>query len=112
MLLTRGARAVKSVTATLEEADAAGLRIASAAPGPDGPGELQVTTAPGPGENDQVIETGGARIYLEPQAAAFLDDKILDAARRAGEGPVLPGHAGHRPGVPAARRPARLAVNG
>ena len=73
------ARAVKSVTATLEEADAAGLRIASAAPGPDGPGELQVTTAPGPGENDQVIETGGARIYLEPQAAAFLDDKILDA---------------------------------
>ena len=79
VLTEAAAQVVKSVTATLEEADAAGLRIASGAPGPDGPGELHVTTAPGPGENDQIIVAGGARIYLEPQAAALLDDKILDA---------------------------------
>jgi iron-sulfur cluster assembly protein len=29
--------------------------------------------------NDQVIEAAGAHVYLEPQAAAYLDDKVLDA---------------------------------
>jgi iron-sulfur cluster assembly protein len=33
----------------------------------------------GPGENDQVINAAGAHIFLEPQAAAFLEDKVLDA---------------------------------
>jgi iron-sulfur cluster assembly protein len=79
VLTEAAAQAVKSVTATMQESGTTGLRIASSAPGPDGPGALQVTAAPGPGEDDQVIEAGGARIYLEPQAAALLDDKILDA---------------------------------
>ena len=44
-------------------------------------GALQVTAAPGPGVNDQVIEAAGAHVYLEPQAAAYLDDKVLDARK-------------------------------
>ena len=40
---------------------------------------LQVTAAAGPGENDQVIDAAGAHVYLEPQAAAYLEDKVLDA---------------------------------
>ena len=43
------------------------------------PGALQVTAAPGPDENDQVIEASGAHVYLEPQAAVYLEDKVLDA---------------------------------
>ena len=56
-----------------------GLRIVSSAPEPEDPSALQVTAAAGPGENDQVIEATGARVFLEPQAAAYLDDKVLDA---------------------------------
>jgi len=40
-------------------------------------GALQVTAAAGPGENDQVIEAAGARVFLDPQATAYLDDKVL-----------------------------------
>jgi iron-sulfur cluster assembly protein len=79
VLTEAAALAVKSITATLQESGTAALRIASSAPGSEDPGALQVTATPGPGENDQVIQAGGARIYLEPRAAAFLDDKILDA---------------------------------
>ena len=55
----------------------AGLRIAS--PAGSDPGALQVTAAPGPSANDQVVEAAGAHVYLEPQAAAYLEDKVLDA---------------------------------
>ena len=95
VLTEAAARVVKSVTATLEEAGTAGLRIASVAPGPEGHDALQVTTAPVPEENDQVIEVCAARIYLEPQAAALLEDMILDAQPGTrGNTRVLPGRAG------------------
>lgn len=29
--------------------------------------------------DDEVIEAAGAHVYLEPQAAAYLRDKVLDA---------------------------------
>jgi Fe-S cluster assembly iron-binding protein IscA len=32
----------------------------------------------GPGDRDQVLTQGGARIFLEPEAAAYLTDKVLD----------------------------------
>jgi len=70
---------VKSVTSDPQIPDGAGLRIASSTEVPQNPGALQVTAAEGPAENDQVIESAGARVFLEPQAAACLDDKVLDA---------------------------------
>jgi iron-sulfur cluster assembly protein len=33
----------------------------------------------GPEEGDQVVESGGARVFLESGAATALDDKTLDA---------------------------------
>jgi len=54
-------------------------RIASSVSEPHNAGALQVTAAAGPGENDQVIEAAGARVFLERQAAAYLEDKVLDA---------------------------------
>ena len=54
------------------------MRIASHAQ--DGnPGALEVSAASGPGEDDEVIEAAGAHVYLEPQAAIYLQDKVLDA---------------------------------
>ena len=77
VLTEAAAEAVKSVTST-PQAAGAGLRIASSVPDPQNAGALQVTAAAGPGENDQVIEAAGARVFLEPQAAAYLEDKVLD----------------------------------
>jgi iron-sulfur cluster assembly protein len=78
VLTDAAAEVVKSLTSTPQQPDG-GLRIASSVPDPENPGALQVTAAPGPSENDQVIEAGGAHVYLEPQAAVYLDDKVLDA---------------------------------
>jgi Fe-S cluster assembly iron-binding protein IscA len=80
LVLTEAAtEVVKSLTSTPQAPEGTGLRIASSGPEPADPGALQVTAAVGPGENDQVINAAGAHIFLEPQAAAFLEDKVLDA---------------------------------
>jgi iron-sulfur cluster assembly protein len=70
---------VKSLTSTPETPEGSGLRIASSTTESDSPGALEVTAAPGPDQDDQVIEAAGAQVYLEPQAAAYLADKVLDA---------------------------------
>jgi iron-sulfur cluster assembly protein len=79
VLTEAAAEAVKSVTSTPQASQSAGLRIASSVPQPQDPGALQVTAAPGPGQGDEVIEAAGARVFIEPQAAAYLADKVLDA---------------------------------
>jgi iron-sulfur cluster assembly protein len=79
VLTEAAAEVVKSLTTTPQAPDEAGLRIASSAAAPDNPGALQVSAAQGPDENDQIIESGGAHVYVEPHAAAYLDDKVLDA---------------------------------
>ena len=79
VLTEAAAEVVKSVTSTPQTPGGAGLRIVSSASEPEDPGALRVTAAADPGENDQVIEAAGARVFLEQQAAAYLDDKVLDA---------------------------------
>jgi iron-sulfur cluster assembly protein len=79
VLTEAAAEVVKSVTSTPQAPDGAGLRIASPEPEPQSPGALQVSATAGPAENDQVIEAAGARVFVEPQAAVYLEDKILDA---------------------------------
>jgi iron-sulfur cluster assembly protein len=80
VLTEAAAEVVKSVTATTQAPAEAGLRIASRSPEPESPAALEVTATTGPKADDQVIEAaGGARVYLEPNAATYLDDKVLDA---------------------------------
>lgn len=79
VLTEAAAEVVKSVTSTPQAPEGTGLRIASSEPEPESPGALQVTATTGPQEDDQVIESAGARVFLEPQAAMYLEDKILDA---------------------------------
>ncbi|GAA5079472.1 Fe-S cluster assembly iron-binding protein IscA [Thermocatellispora tengchongensis] len=54
----------------------AGLRIA-AKPGDQTALELSLASTPDPG--DQVIEKEDVRVFVEPRAAALLDDRMLDA---------------------------------
>ena len=77
VLTEAAAEVVKAISSTPQAPEGSGLRIAS--PAGSDPGALQVTAAPGPSENDQVVEAAGAHVYLEPQAAAYLEDKVLDA---------------------------------
>ena len=53
-----------------------GLRIAPQQSGADG---LALSLADGPRAGDQVIEDAGVHVYVQPDAAAALDDKALDA---------------------------------
>ena len=80
LVLTESAAVVvKALTVTPDAPESAGLRIASSAANSPNPGGLQVSAAPGPDANDQILEADGAHVYLEPQAAVFLEDKVLDA---------------------------------
>ena len=53
-----------------------GLRIAPQGGGASG---LARSLAEGPQAGDQVIGEAGAQVYVQPDAAAALDDKALDA---------------------------------
>lgn len=79
VLTETAAEVVKAITSTPDAPQEAGLRIASSATEAGQAGDLQLSAAPGPAENDQVIDAAGAHIYVEPQAVAYLDDKVLDA---------------------------------
>jgi iron-sulfur cluster assembly protein len=69
---------VKQIVAIDGPADAAGLRLVAVEGGSQA--RFQVSVAAMPGEDDEVVETHGARIFLEPHAASLLDDKLLDAS--------------------------------
>ncbi|MEW6154692.1 MAG: Fe-S cluster assembly protein HesB [Actinomycetota bacterium] len=56
--------------------ESGGLRIAST---PDGQDSLTVKAATTPETGDQVVEEGGARVFLEDGAATLLDNTVLDA---------------------------------
>ena len=76
-MLTLAPSAVEAVDALLhrpEVPDEAGLRIRSA-----GESELTLEIAPEPMPGDQVIEEGGARVFVEPEAAPLLDNAELEA---------------------------------
>jgi Fe-S cluster assembly iron-binding protein IscA len=77
LVLTESAvSAIRDLTAQPQFPEDTGLRIMSQ---PEGGTTFQVTLADSPADGDQVIETQGARVYLEPGAADALSDKSLDA---------------------------------
>lgn len=75
---TQAASAIKGLIEKSEVEDG-GLRI-HAQPVDESQAtlELSLTTDPQPG--DKVVASQGAEVYLEPAAAAFLEDKKLDAS--------------------------------
>jgi len=76
------AQAISALTEQQGE-EAGGLRFAVQSEQAEG-AQLSLAVAPQPQEGDQVLGTDeGARIFLEPQAANFLDDKVLDVQQDA-----------------------------
>ena len=70
------ASAIRAIVQGPELPDGAGLRIFTM----DAPNDqLALSTATTPEAGDQIVENEGARVFLEPAAAAKLGDQILDA---------------------------------
>jgi len=67
---------IRDLTGQQNLPDSAGVRIAS----DPTQGALTMSLATSPQEGDQVVDTAGARLFLDGEAARVLDDKSLDAA--------------------------------
>jgi Fe-S cluster assembly iron-binding protein IscA len=78
-LTETAATAIRAVVEANELPETAGLRITSEAPSPDGMTALTVDLAEEPAVEDEVVETSGARVFLDPDASGHLDDMVLDA---------------------------------
>jgi iron-sulfur cluster assembly protein len=69
--------AVKQIVSSNDEApESAGLRMVAEPAAGEARFELSVVALPA--EDDAVIDEQGARVFLEPEAASLLDDKVLD----------------------------------
>ena len=68
--------AIRTLTSQPDLPQDTGLRIMTQS---DQGAGFQLGLAEAPAAGDQVVEEGGARVFVEPTAAAALDDKALDA---------------------------------
>jgi Fe-S cluster assembly iron-binding protein IscA len=68
--------AIRSLTSQPDLPVDTGLRIMKQGAGTPA---FQLALTEGPAAGDQVVEEGGARLFVEPAAAAALEDKALDA---------------------------------
>jgi iron-sulfur cluster assembly protein len=78
MLTDAAATAINQLTSQPDMPESTGLRIAASPDDHQGPA-LAASLSSGPGPQDQVLEVQEARVYLEPEAAEQLADKVLDA---------------------------------
>jgi iron-sulfur cluster assembly protein len=75
-LTDNAVQAIRSLTSQPDSQTDAGLRIMA---GESDVAPLQLSLAPNPMAGDEVVETEGARVFMEPAAAEVLSDKALDA---------------------------------
>ncbi|HYY43925.1 MAG TPA: iron-sulfur cluster biosynthesis family protein [Actinomycetota bacterium] len=75
-ITSTAAQAIKAIVSSSELEDG-GLRIEARQEMGEATLELSLAGEADPG--DAVIDEAGAHVYLEPQAASLLDDKVLDA---------------------------------
>ncbi len=68
---------VTTLTSASGVPDTGGLRIASTGETPQ-TSALELEVVPGPTRDDEVVAATGARVFLEPEAAGFLANKVLD----------------------------------
>jgi|Tabmets5t2r1_1033131.scaffolds.fasta_scaffold48539_2 iron-sulfur cluster assembly protein len=86
-MLTITQDAADAIARALEQEPAdAGFRIAEGDHSTNGSGPaLEMALAQAPEADDEVIDDGGVRLFVEPQAAETLDGKVLDAEIAEGE---------------------------
>jgi Fe-S cluster assembly iron-binding protein IscA len=66
------------------ETETAGLRITRGV-APDGQPGLTLAVADAPESNDAIVEAENTPVFLDAEAAALLDDKVLDAQVEGGQ---------------------------
>ena len=77
-LTDNAVQAVKHIVASSEESsETGGLRMVGEQDGTEA--NFALSIVPLPAEDDVVLDEQDARVFLEPQAASLLDDKVLDA---------------------------------
>jgi Fe-S cluster assembly iron-binding protein IscA len=76
MLTDQAVSVIRDLTAQQGVPQGGGLRIAT----DPAAGALTLSLAAQPLEGDDVVDTDGARLFLDPEASQLLDDKALDAA--------------------------------
>jgi len=70
--------AAEAISALTAQEEGAGLRFAVQEESEE-EAQLALSVVAAPEQEDQVLGTeGGARVFLDNQAATFLDDKVLD----------------------------------
>ena len=77
-LTPAAAEVVRTLVEQSEAPDSGGLRIATGDNAVDGV-ELELALVEEPEELEETVEQEGATIYLDPEAAELLADKLLDA---------------------------------
>lgn len=67
---------IENLVARAADPGSAGLRIDSGGPQST---QFAVAVSPAPQPGDEVVESGGARVFLESNASVALQAKVLDA---------------------------------
>lgn len=73
------ADAIRSIVSASDLSEGAGIRI-FAKPVTETEATLELSLTEGPAESDSVVEEQGAQVFLDPNAATYLGDKVLGAA--------------------------------
>jgi iron-sulfur cluster assembly protein len=69
------AQVINTLISDSQMPEGAGLRIA---PQQDRSEMLELSVAPAPAEQDTIVESAGATVFLEPQAEEALRNQVLD----------------------------------
>jgi iron-sulfur cluster assembly protein len=77
-LTPTAAEVVRRLVAASPVGDEGGVRISAGEPLPSGTA-LEISIVDGPELSDEALDEEGAHVFLEPEVAEFLDDKVLDA---------------------------------
>ena len=75
ILTDKATNVIRSIAERPEYPDTAGLRIAASSGGE----RLSAAPAESPEIGDQILDNGGARVFLDAAAAERLDDQVPDA---------------------------------
>jgi iron-sulfur cluster assembly protein len=59
--------------------EGSGLRVSLEKPGNGTEPEFALCVVEGPRSDDDVVESHGARLFIEPAASSYFADKVLDA---------------------------------
>jgi iron-sulfur cluster assembly protein len=78
-LTDNAVEAVEQIVSSSDvDSEVRGLRVVAEREGAET--YFQLAVVPLPAEDDEVIEEDGARVFLDPEAASLLDDKVLDVS--------------------------------